>query len=276
MAKQMGRRSMTEAGRRARPVELDCIGRELAVYRDVLAGAGLATPTFIGGWADRTAGALVLERVRGTRLAEIGDFGAWEATARWLARMHAMFAAAPKRIAFAGHQESLARYDRDLLGAAGRRGLSHAAEQGLGSPHERAALARAHEQAMSALTSTAHTMVHGDFYPANIIVAGDRIAVVDWELAGTGPCELDLAALAAGGWGYEERAALTKAYHEEATTLGPMVPLGALLRRVALASVHLALRWIGTAPGWEAPDEHHRDWFADALDALAYLDGHVT
>jgi aminoglycoside phosphotransferase (APT) family kinase protein len=274
MAKHTGRKAMTEAGRQARPVESDGTGRELAVYRHILAGAGLATPTLIGGWSGPSRGVLVLERVPGTPLTEVGDFGAWEGAARWLARMHATFAATPPSIAAFGTAASLARYDWDRLDAAGTRGLARAAEHGLGSCGARAALARAHEQGLGTLTSTTSTLVHGDFYPSNIMVAGERIAVLDWELAGTGPAELDLAALLAGGWGDEQRAALAMAYYEEAVAArGVTEPLAALLWRVALASVHLALRWLGSESGWKAPDEHHRDWFADALAALAHLEG---
>lgn len=269
-AKHLGWQGLTEAGRRAKPVTLHSTERELAVYRDILARADLATPGFIGGWAGHDTGVLVLERVEGTPLTEIGDFGAWEAAARWLARMHTTFAAEPRATASRGYA-SLLRYDGDLLDRAGRLGLARADERGFGSAADRAALARAHRQGLRALAN--RTLVHGDFYPSNIIVAGDRIAVVDWELAGIGPGELDLAALAAGKWEDAQRCHLVRAYHEEAAVLGPTEPFDALFRRFTLASVHLALRWLGAPPGWRPPGEHERDWFADAVSALAHLDG---
>jgi hypothetical protein len=46
----------------------------------------------------------------------------------------------------------------------------------------------------------------------------------------------------------------------------------ALMRRVELASINLALRWVGAAADWEAPEQHRRDWFADAVAALDRLD----
>ncbi len=63
------------------------------------------------------------------------------------------------------------------------------------------------------------------------------------------------------------------AYHERGGELGPTEPLDDLLLRVALASLHLALCWMGSALGWKAPREHQQDWFADAVTALAYADG---
>ena len=274
VAKYLGRQAMTEAARHAKPETLHSAGRELAVYRDILAGAGLATPALIGGWdgdADGN-GVMVLERVQGSPLAEIGDFAVWEAAARWLARMHAKFAAAPPR----NHPSvdgptSLVRYDQDQLGTLGRRGLARAAEQRLGTAELLVALGGRHEYALRALASATRTLVHGDFYPSNIVVAGKRIAVVDWELAGVGPGVLDLAALAAG-WSGEQRYELLRAYHQAAAAMEPRETFTALVRRVELASLHLALRWVGAAPAWEAPEEHRRDWFADAVAALDRLD----
>jgi Ser/Thr protein kinase RdoA (MazF antagonist) len=284
VAKHLGRHAMTEAARIAKPAAMHCAGREVAVYRHVLAGADIGTPKLVGGWADGDDaadgavdgdgdGVLVLEWVDGTPLAEIGDFTVWQAVARWLARMHATFAAVPRITASdRGPLSSLLRYDRELLATAGRRGLERASEQRLGAPEMLVALAARHEYALRALESASPTLVHGDFYPANIIVAGDRIAVVDWELTGTGPAVLDLAALGAGAWSAAERFELIRAYHEEALTLRVTETLTALVRRVELASLHLALRWIGSAPEWDTPEEHRRDWFADAVATLTRLD----
>jgi aminoglycoside/choline kinase family phosphotransferase len=182
--------------------------------------------------------------------------------------MHAAFTPAPRRIAAAEVRSSLVRYDRPLLEAAGNAGLRQAEEQGLGSADIRASLARLHHQALDDLTSTTSTLVHGDFYPSNILVSGDRIAVLDWELAGTGSGALDLAALAAGQWSGEKRQDLVRAYHDVAVSMGSTEPLDILARRVDLASVHVTLRWVGAVTSWEPPDEHRRDWFADAVAML--------
>jgi Ser/Thr protein kinase RdoA (MazF antagonist) len=274
VAKHLGRAEMTAAARRAKPATLHCAGRELAVYRHILADAGLATPALIGGWADDDRGVLVVERVDGIPLAQIGGFSMWEATARWLARMHTKFAdQLPVIPAVPDPRPSLVRYDLELLGAAGREGLRRADEEQLGSAEVRGALRSCHERALKVLVSADPTLVHGDFYPSNILIAGARTAVVDWELAGTGPGVLDLAALVAGRWTSAQRQHLTLAYHEEAALLGPAVPLSQLRRDLELASVHVALCWVGSAPGWDAPEGHRRDWFADAVASLGRLDG---
>ena len=276
VAKHLGRTAMNDAARLAKPAALHSAGRELGVYRHILAGAGLGTPALVGGRTrEGDTGFIVLERVDGTPLSEIGDFSVWEAAARWLARMHATFATAPPRIpaSESGPRTFLVSYDRTLLAGAARSGLERAAQQSLGSPEVCVALGARLEYALRALSSAPPTLVHGDFYPSNIVVADDRIAVVDWELAGIGPAALDVAALTAGGWSDEQRHDLIKAYHEESVALRRIETLTALVRRVELASLHLALCWVGSASEWDAPDEHRRDWFADAVATLARLNG---
>ncbi len=120
------------------------------------------------------------------------------------------------------------------------------------------ALATAAEGAIARLDALAPTLLHGELYPANVLVAGERIAAVDWEMAALGPGVLDLAALLAG-WQDGERAAIVAAY-------GPVDPAD-----LAAAELVLALQWLGWAQGWEAPAEHRRDWLADARAAAERL-----
>jgi aminoglycoside phosphotransferase (APT) family kinase protein len=276
LAKHLGRGAMTEAARRAKPESLHCAERELAVYRYLLPGTGLGTPALIGGWSsDGGDAVLVLERVEGTPLTEIGDFAVWEAAARWLAHMHGTFRAAPQLpVSVQMQRRVLLNYDRELLDASARRGLERALAEAHGSAEICVALRDRHEDALRTLTSAPVTLVHGDFYPSNIIVAGDRIAVVDWELAGVGPGPLDLAALLSGSWSNAHRRALIEAYDDEARWTRQAETLTVLAAHAELASLQLALRWLGASPDWAAPDEHRRDWFADALSALRRFDGH--
>ena len=270
VAKHLGRRAKTAAAREVKPAALHRTGRELAVYRHVLAGIGLATPAFIGGWADERDGVVVLEWIDGATLAETGRFGAWEATARWLARLHLRFIATPPTTG--GPRSTLARYDRAQLSGAGRRGLRRATTLALGPPGVLADLASGHRRAVDALVAAPLTLVHGDFYPSNVVVDAERIAVIDWELAGMGPAALDLAALSAGRWSDRRRLDLVRAYHAEAEAGGAAGPLGELIERVELASLHLALCWVGAAARWQPPSAHRRDWFHDAVDALARVE----
>lgn len=184
----------------------------------------------------------------------------------------------------------LIRYDRRYL--SGWTGRARSAVQAGGStpdldgapgdPDEWGHLWEAHEAAADRLGALPPTLVHGDFYPSNILVArrdragGEtgsgilhfRLWPVDWELAGVGSGLLDLAALMAGDWPPAQRRALALAYLDEAG--GPGGPLGfptepAFLQELDQARLHLALRWLAVPPGWRPPREQARDWAREAL-----------
>ena len=87
-------------------------------------------------------------------------------------------------------------------------------------------LAPRYEAASEELLALPRTIIHGEFYASNVLVAGDpadpRVAPVDWELAASAPGVVDLAALVSGGWSDEDREAIAAAYR---TTAGPFSPL---------------------------------------------------
>src|SRR5205814_2079494 len=66
--------------------------REIEVYRSVLAGAGLGTAKLYAADVERSW--LVLEKVEGVELYQIGELDPWQRALRWLARMHDRFAGA--------------------------------------------------------------------------------------------------------------------------------------------------------------------------------------
>lgn len=263
VAKHLGRRQLTGTARRAKPITLYRADREAEVYGRVLRGADLGTPELIADVvvAGSDERVLVLEEVAGVPLWETGDPDVWRSVARWLARTHRRFDGGESS---AWAPSALLRYDADLLAAAGTRGLVR-----VGNRAMRAAMGQLHIDAVAALAAEPLTLVHGDFYPSNVVVAGDRVAVIDWELAGVGPGLLDLAAFVSGRWTDQERLDLVAAYHAE---LGrPAPPRADFLRLVDLAALHVALAWAGRESEWAPPDEHLRDWLADAHVVAARL-----
>jgi thiamine kinase-like enzyme len=122
-----------------------------------------------------------------------------------------------------------------------------------------------------ALLAQPRTVLHGEFYASNVLVASDpgptplgqnsaaRVAPVDWELAATGTGLSDLAALVSG-WPEEDRAAIAAAYAAE-----PGVP--AFSRRdLDLARLQVAIQWLGWAPPqWEPPEGQRHDWLGEAV-----------
>jgi aminoglycoside phosphotransferase (APT) family kinase protein len=125
-------------------------------------------------------------------------------------------------------------------------------------------LAPRYEAASEELLALPKTIVHGEFYASNVLVAGDpaapRVAPVDWEQAASAPGVVDLAALVGGGWGEEDREAIAAAYR---TTAGPFSPSP---RELSLARLFVAVQWLGWAePSWSPPPGQRQDWLGEAL-----------
>jgi Phosphotransferase enzyme family len=224
-----------DAAPASKPTFLCDPAREAEAYR-LLARERLGTPHCHGGGP----GWVVLELVEGTPLWQRADVEAWAATARWAAALHARFAARPPAA------PALLRRDAALH----RRLLARA-------PVARELLA-AGEAAVARLAALPPTLIHGELYPANVLVGEGRVAPVDWEMAAIAPGVLDLAALATG-WAGEQRAAILAAY-------GAVAPAD-----LAAAELLLALQWLGWAEGWQAPPEQRRDWLAEARAAAERL-----
>ena len=69
---------------------------------------------------------------------------------------------------------------------------------------------------IEALLSLPKTVIHGEFYASNVLVAegseGTRVAPVDWELAAAAPGAIDIAALVSGNWPEADREEIVAAY----------------------------------------------------------------
>jgi len=77
-------------------------------------------------------------------------------------------------------------------------------------------IASAYDCAIDRLVAMPRTLIHGEFYPCNVVVrtAGRRVRVcpVDWEMAAYAPALVDLASLATG-WNSRAQRAIVRAYH---------------------------------------------------------------
>ena len=239
LVKEVGVGGRIDAAAAAKPPFLDDPLREIETYRRSLAAADLGTPRFHG--ADESRHWLFLERVPGVELYQVGELERWQQAARWLARFH--------RADLPRH-ERLVAYDRAYYGTWFERARA--------AGHD---LPAAWEGSTEALLAAPQALVHGELYASNVLLAGDRVAVVDWELAGIGPAAVDLAALVTG-WEAPDRDALVAAYAEEA---------GAVPEALAAARLHLAVRWLGWSSRWTPPPEHGRDWLAEARAAATGL-----
>jgi Phosphotransferase enzyme family len=212
--------------------------REAYVYR-LLAGARVSTARCYAAGA----GWILLEKVAGVPLWQSGNIEDWCRAARWAAELHVRFAAASPR------RRHLLCHDRRYYETIAARAGAATTASGLGD---------AVRVAIDRLVALPCTLIHGELYPSNVIVAGHTISPVDWETAALGPGVIDVAALMTG-WDSARARQIADAY-------GGVEPVD-----VAAARLLLALQWLGWSRDWEPPPEHRRDWVAEAHAAAREL-----
>ncbi len=249
--------------RRSKPTFLYEPRRCITVYEKVLRGTGLGVECY-GSCVDDDAQRywVLLEKVPGVELWQIGAVATWETVARWLARFH-------RRFVGEARGPYLLRYDRDFFSRWPARALDAlAADQA----DRLAAVLAGYDWLVERLAAIPPTLVHGELYPSNVLVGEGREQVwpVDWEMAGVGPPLLDLAALASG-WEPEVQDKLVEAYRDELGVSPWRWPGGELADLIDACRLHYALQWLGWSADWSAPPEHARDWLTEALEAGARL-----
>ena len=233
LLKHVRRSKLSAKARRAKPQFLHDPRREAEAYR-LLEPAGLGVPACYGANDDW----LLIEQVPGVELWQLGEIEPWARAAAWLRRLHDRFAVNLPE------SDHLLKYDAAHF----RLWPERAARL----HPELAPVVVGYERIVRLLTDVAPTFVHGEFYASNVLVTSDRVAPVDWEMAGIGPGVVDLAALATG-WAGEGRSEILDAYGAVAEEL------------LDAARLHLALQWLGWSDSWTAPPEHSHDWLGEAL-----------
>jgi aminoglycoside phosphotransferase (APT) family kinase protein len=96
------------------------------------------------------------------------------------------------------------------------------------------------------LSDAPQTLVHGEFYPKNILLYRGDIYPVDWESAAIAPGEIDLATVTEG-W---TRRATQRCESQYAAARWPDGAPESFARRLALCRLYVHLRWLGDRPEW--------------------------
>jgi hypothetical protein len=267
--KRIERRGLSRDGRLAKPSFLFDARREAAVFSSVLPAAPQGPPRYLGSVpSDGGRGCwLFIEWVPGRELYQVGELALWVEAASWLADLHVALAPDLERHV---RQGRLLEHDATHYRCWLARAREFAALAGRSSEAARFLdwLAARHDEPVEVLLELGQTVLHGDFYASNVLVAGEaqaaRVAAVDWELAGAGSGLIDLAALISGDWTDAQRSEMTDAY---ASRPG-VAPFSS--RELDFARLELAVQWLGWAPPeWVAPAHQRRDWLAEAV-ALAH------
>jgi Ser/Thr protein kinase RdoA (MazF antagonist) len=270
--------ALSSAGRTAKPPFLLDPSREIRVYRTILGPYGIGAPTCYGAVLDRVDHRywLFLERAPGMELYQFGEIEVWRRVARWLAVTHATLARDASELADGG---SLLRYDAGYYETWARRAAAALATSGSDLDATKASRLLAwtrerHPRLVTRLLELPHTVIHGEFYAANILVQPDGpaapVRALDWETTAIGPALVDLAALTSGKWAEPERTAIAHAYWEQATgsAATPFVAWPSFERFadwVELCRLHLAVQWLGWSRSWTPPAHQLHDWMSEAL-----------
>jgi Ser/Thr protein kinase RdoA (MazF antagonist) len=247
--------------------------REIETYQHILASEGIG-PGFFGAVAEPDAGRywLLIEKVPGVELWQVGELSVWEDVAHWLGRFHSGFAARLDEMRAANPH--LLDLSVDWFRSWHRRAVDRLTDSADGRAVTLRSALGGYDEVADSLAALPRTFVHGELYPSNVLVVREtplRISPVDWEMAAIGPGLVDLAALV-GGWGEAERGRLTAAYVSGrdggSAQAGDAAALDADLARCRL---HLALQWLGWSAGWRPPPEHDHDWLGEALELAEAL-----
>ncbi len=266
--KDLSRDRLLGDARATKPEFLHEPCRELETYRRILAPAGIG-PRCVAAVAgsDPPRHWLLIEKVPGVELWQVGELSVWEQVATWLGRFHARFAGRLDELRAANpylleHTASWFRSWCERARAAVARSTDPRASR------LQRALDR-YDEVIASLVVLPRTFVHGELYPSNLLVVQNeapvRVCPVDWEMAAIGPGLVDLAALV-GGWEETERRRLVAAYlsGSSATATAPTEP-EALDEDLAHCRLHLALQWLGWSTDWRPPPEHAHDWMGEAF-----------
>jgi aminoglycoside phosphotransferase (APT) family kinase protein len=266
--KDLSRDRMLGDARATKPAFLHQPGREIECYRRILGPADIC-PRCLSAVADadRSRHWLLIEKVPGVELWQIGELPVWEEVARWLGRFHARFA---------GRLDELRAANPYLLehSESWFRSWAERAREALTRSTDRRARALLHaleryDEVIASLAAMPRTFAHGEFYPSNVLVVrgepSPRVCPVDWEMAAIGLGAIDLAALV-GGWGPGQRRPLAEAYLGGLGADGNPTPEAeAFAVDLARSRLHLALQWLGWSAEWRPPREHAYDWMGEAL-----------
>jgi hypothetical protein len=265
--KDLSRDRLLSEARTTKPSFLHQPGREVETYRRILAPAGIGARCFaaVAEW-DPPRHWLLLEKVPGVELWQVGELSVWEEVARWLGGLHARFAGRVEELR-AANPLLLEHSDSSYRSWCERARAALAKSTDVRASALRGALDR-YDEAIAPLATLPRTFVHGEFYPSNVLVVRDdrhpRICPIDWEMAAIGPGLIDLAALV-GGWDQQERERLIAAYLSGLPEEGAARPAPETLNAdLARCRLHLALQWLGWSPDWRPPPEHAHDWIGEA------------
>lgn len=240
------------------------IARESRVYERVLRPLGLGA-SFYGGSLEAAVGAPWIA------IAYIGDAvriskapypGAILSAARWIGHFQLL----TRELIGAEGVRFLSRYDLEYYLGWVTRAQDFVGDVGRTYPWFRDACAAAPE-VFDILIRAPETIVHGEYYPQNVLWRDGAVFPVDWESAAIGAGEIDLASLVQK-WPADAAAAAHPQYLSARDAKGGD-PVH--WHRLSAAMTYWSFRWLGDSVEWARDPARYDYWFRLLRDALTQV-----
>ncbi|MHC4947369.1 MAG: phosphotransferase family protein [Planctomycetota bacterium] len=211
---------------------------EADVYRRLLAPMGARTPVLHGVHEDDAGRTwLILEYLEGgVRVHQTKEPGTLALAADWIGRFHAAAGERRSRPEFS----FLSSYDAAYYRGWARRTGERARALGHRLPWLET-LCAGFEAVVAALTSGPETIIHGEYYPNNIMLRDGAILPVDWESAALAAGEIDLACLCDKWPGAVQRECVARYRRARWPDRAP----ADFERRLDAARAYVHCRWLG-------------------------------
>jgi hypothetical protein len=170
--KDLSRHALLEDARQAKPTFLYDPLREIETYRSILGPNRLGTAECYGAIVDPSVEryGLLLEKVPGLELYQVGDLATWRRVSEWLAIMHKRFSGQTGQLvrtapccATTATSTDCGPTARASLGRSGPR-LSREARRGMEQ------LFGDYDRVIGHLVALPVTFLHGEFYASNVLV----------------------------------------------------------------------------------------------------------
>jgi fructosamine-3-kinase len=209
---------------------------EADVYRRVLEAMGGVAPRCFGWHLGNQPGegCLLLEYLEGAQH-PVHRAGIVQA-ATWLARFHGE----AEPLAAGDETGFLIRYDRHYYAGWARRTAEFAEPLRDRYPWVGDACARFAEHGAPVLERQP-TVIHGEYYPKNVLLHEGHVYAIDWESCAVGAAEVDVAMLSEG-WPQQLANDMAHGYARERWKGNPVESFA---QRLAFANVYVQLRWLG-------------------------------
>lgn len=220
------------------------VAYEAEVYRRILQLPGGGTPRFYGAHRGRDSGRtwLILEYLDGAvRMTRAPEPNVMRLASEWIGRFHR----ANEAQARSATMRFLRRYDAEYYLGWVRRTSLFARQL-----HRRYAwlttLCERFVQLVPLLMESPATIIHGEYYPQNILFHGGSIYPIDWESAAIACGEIDLASLT-DRWPKDIAQDCELEYRSARFPEGLPAEAG---RRLDAARLYYNFRWLGDRPDW--------------------------